>query len=118
METCVQRNLVSPMRSRHQSGYRTARLGTAQGVEEAGESERPPAMGGTAVQDLPHIERWQTSRMVRRWQEGGGLVNGSDLITEGTASATDAAPEPYSNWDSVPWDKVEATHHMEAANVS
>ena len=46
--------------------------------------------------------------MVRRWQEGGGLVNGSDLITEGTASATDAAPEPYSSWDSVPWDKVEA----------
>ena len=35
-------------------------------------------------------------------------MNGSDLITEETASATDAAPEPYSSWDSVPWDKVEA----------
>ena len=58
---------------------------------------------------MPRVERRQTSRTVRHWQEGGGLVNGSDLITEHRASATDAEPEPYSTWDSVPWEKAE-TH--------
>ena len=35
-------------------------------------------------------------------------MNGSDSITEPWASATDAEPEPYSTWDTVPWEKAEA----------
>ncbi len=34
-------------------------------------------------------------------------MNGSDLITD-TASVTGAEPGPYSSWESIPWDKVEA----------
>ena len=56
---------------------------------------------------MPRAERRQTSRTVRHWQEGGGLVNGNDLETD-MASVTDEGPEPYSSWDSVPWGKAEA----------
>ena len=56
---------------------------------------------------MPRAERRQTSRMVRHWQEGGGLVNGSDSKTE-EASATDVRQAPYPSWDEIPWGKVEA----------
>ena len=35
-------------------------------------------------------------------------MNGNDLTTEPSASVTDMEPEPYSAWDSVPWEKAEA----------
>lgn len=35
-------------------------------------------------------------------------MNGNDSTTEPSASVTDMEPEPYSTWDSVPWEKAEA----------